>query len=241
MSSSSTLPRNATLHISLDTRTRIETPEGIDLILRPAGLVPRALAFGIDLVIRLLAIGALLLLFSIFDDFGAGLAAIAIFIINWWYMVLFEVLNQGRTPGKRFIGLRVTHDDGTPVGWASSLTRNLLRFVDMLPFGYGIGAISCLSHGEFKRLGDLAAGTLVIHNDLPIKRPVLPDATPVIAPFVLRPDEQRAIMSLAERQSELSQARVQELAAILAEPLRIPPHMALAQVNGMAHGLLGPT
>ncbi|RRV06679.1 RDD family protein [Pseudomonas sp. v388] len=241
MSSSPTLPRNATLHVSLDTRTRIETPEGIDLILRPAGLVPRALAFAIDFGIRALATGVLLLLFSLFDNLGLGLAAIAMFILNWWYMVLFEVLNQGRTPGKRFMGLRVTHDDGTPVGWACSLTRNLLRFVDMLPFGYGVGAISCLNHTAFKRLGDLAAGTLVIHDDLPIKRPVLPDAAPIIAPVVLRLEEQRAILSLAERQGELSEARAHELAAILADPLRVPPNLALEHVNGMARGLLGPT
>ena len=241
MPSPSTPPRNATQHLALDTRTRIETPEGIDLILRPAGLVPRALAFAVDLAIRALAIGALLLLFGLFDDFGAGLAAITVFIVNWWYMVLFEVLNQGRTPGKRFIGLRVIHDDGTPVGWASSLTRNLLRFVDMLPFGYSLGALCCLNQRDFKRLGDIAAGTLVVHDDLPIKRPVLPDATPIIASFPLKLEEQRALLNLAERQSELSEARAQELAAILADPLHVPPHLALAHINGVARGLLGPT
>ena len=62
--------------------------------------------------------------------------ALLLFLVQWWYMVLFEVLNQGRTPGKYWLGLRVVHDDGTPVGWTSSLTRNLLRFVDLLPFGY---------------------------------------------------------------------------------------------------------
>lgn len=59
--------------------------------------------------------------------------------MNWWYMVLFEVLDRGRTPGKRLLGLRVVHDDGTPIDWSSSLIRNLLRFVDMLPTGYGLG------------------------------------------------------------------------------------------------------
>lgn len=233
-------PSNATLHLPLDTRIGIETPEGIDLVLRPAGLVARSLAFAIDLGIRLLAIGALLLVFGLFDSFGMGLAAIALFLVNWWYMVLFEVLNQGRTPGKRIMGLRVVQDDGTPVGWASSLTRNLLRFVDMLPFGYSVGAVSCLNHPMFKRLGDLAAGTLVIHDDTPLKRPALPDALPVVAPFALKLEEQRAVLSLAERQGELSQARALELAAILSDPLRVSPDEALASVNGIARGLLGP-
>lgn len=60
------------------------------------------------------------------------------------------------------------HDDGTPVGWTSSLTRNLLRFVDLLPFGYFLGALSCLANPAFKRLGDLAAGTLVVYQENPL-------------------------------------------------------------------------
>ncbi|KPC27985.1 RDD-like protein domain-containing protein [Pseudomonas syringae pv. cilantro] len=225
----------------LDTRIEIETPEGIDILLRPAGLVSRALAFGIDLAIRAGVIGLLFMLLQLFDKLGMGLAAIAIFLVNWWYMVLFEVLNQGRTPGKRMLGLRVVHDDGTPVDWSSSVIRNLLRFVDMLPLGYSLGAISCLNHPLFKRLGDLAAGTLVIYSDRPAQRPVVPPAEPVIVPFALRLDEQRAVLSLAERQGELSSARAQELAAILAEPLRIPADQAVLHVNGIARSLLGPT
>ncbi len=225
----------------LDTRIEIETPEGIDMILRPAGLVSRALAFAVDLAIRAGVIGILFVLLQLFDKLGMGLAAIAIFLVNWWYMVLFEVLNQGRTPGKRMLGLRVVHDDGTPIDWSSSVIRNLLRFVDMLPLGYSLGAITCLNHPLFKRLGDLAAGTLVIYSDRPALRPVVPHAEPVIVPFALRLDEQRALLSLAERQGELSAARTQELAAILAEPLHIPADKAVGHVNGIARRLLGPT
>ncbi|KTB82371.1 RDD family protein [Pseudomonas syringae] len=240
MSPSPALPRNA-VNRPLDTRIEIETPEGIDMLLRPAGLVSRALAFTIDLAIRAGVIGLLFMLLQLFDKLGMGLAAIAIFLVNWWYMVLFEVLNQGRTPGKRMLGLRVVHDDGTPIDWSSSVIRNLLRFVDMLPLGYSLGAITCLNHPLFKRLGDLAAGTLVIYSDRPALRPVVPHAEPVIVPFALRLDEQRALLSLAERQGELSGARTQELAAILAEPLHIPADKAVRHVNGIARSLLGPT
>ncbi|WP_439849857.1 RDD family protein [Pseudomonas syringae] len=240
MSPSPALPRNA-VNRPLDTRIEIETPEGIDMLLRPAGLVSRALAFTIDLAIRAGVIGLLFMLLQLFDKLGMGLAAIAIFLVNWWYMVLFEVLNQGRTPGKRMLGLRVVHDDGTPIDWSSSVIRNLLRFVDMLPLGYSLGAITCLNHPLFKRLGDLAAGTLVIYSDRPALRPVVPHAEPVIVPFALRLDEQRALLSLAERQGELSGARTQELAAILAEPLHIPTDKAVRHVNGIARSLLGPT
>lgn len=224
----------------LDTRLRIETPEGIDLILCPAGLVARALAFSIDLSMRGVLMLGVYALFSLLDRLGAGLIAIALFLLNWWYPVLFEVLNQGRTPGKQIMGLRVVHDDGTPVGWASSLIRNLLRVVDMLPFGYALGAVASLNHAHFKRTGDLAAGTLVIYRDLPWQRPVLPEAPPLIAPFMLTLDEQRAIIELAERQDQLSSARTHELAAHLAEPLCVHPDQAVTRLNGIARALVGP-
>ena len=103
----------------LDTRRLVETPEGIDLILRPAGLMPRALAFGIDLLIRGAILLAAFIVLGLLGQFGAGLGTILYFLVNWWYPVLFEVLYQGRTPGKKVMGLRVVHDDGTPVGWAA--------------------------------------------------------------------------------------------------------------------------
>lgn len=234
-------PRIASLQTPLDTRYQVETPEGIDLPLRPAGLMPRALAFSLDLLIRGLILGLMFGVLALLGDFGVGLGSILLFVVSWLYMVLFEVLNQGRSPGKHMMGLRVVHDDGTPIGWAASLTRNLLRFVDMLPLGYCIGAVSCLQHPTFKRLGDLAAGTLVIYQEQRLRRPQLPEAMPLRAPFILNLAEQRAILGFAERQSELSPARVQELAAILAEPLSVARSEATVRLNGIARGLLGPT
>jgi uncharacterized RDD family membrane protein YckC len=223
----------------LDTRYQIETPEGIDLHLRPAGLVPRALAFAIDLVIRGLILALMFIVLALLGQFGMGLGTILLFLVTWWYMVLFEVLNQGRSPGKQMLGLRVVHDDGIPIGWAASLTRNLLRFVDILPFGYTLGIISCLNHPAFKRLGDIAAGTLVVYRDAPLSKPQLADAEPLSAPFPLSLGEQRAILGFAERGSQLSAARRAELAALLAEPLQVPAEQAEPRLNGIARGLLG--
>lgn len=234
------LPRNATLPPPLDTRYQVETPEGIDLPLRPAGLMVRALAFAIDLGLRGLLLGLLFSVLAFLGKLGAGLGSILLFAVSWWYMVLFEVLNQGRSPGKQWMGLRVVQDDGTPVGWSASLLRNLLRFVDLLPFGYFLGAISCLQHPTFKRLGDLAAGTLVIYSEQRLTRPDLPDVSPRRPAFALTLTEQRAILGFAERQAELSAARVQELATILAQPLQVPPPQAVAELNGIARSLLGP-
>nr|WP_298145056.1 RDD family protein [uncultured Pseudomonas sp.] len=225
----------------LDTRYQVETPEGIDLVLRPAGLVPRALAFTIDLAIRGVMIGVTYLVLGMLGQFGKGVATILLFLITWWYMVLFEVLNQGRSPGKQMLGLRVVHDDGTPIGWAASLTRNLLRFVDFLPFGYTLGILSCLNHSTFKRLGDMAAGTLVVYRDNPPPRPNLPEAEAVRPAFALNMNEQRAFLGFAERAEGLSLARRAELAAIIAEPLQVPAEQAEQRIHGIARGLLGPT
>lgn len=234
-------PRNAPLSPPLDTRYQVETPEGVDLPLRPAGLMVRALAFAIDLGLRSLVLGALFIALAMLGKLGAGLGSILLFGVSWWYMVLFEVLNQGRSPGKQWMGLRVVHDDGTPVGWSASLLRNLLRVVDLLPFGYFLGAISCLQHPHFKRLGDITAGTLVIYREHSHTRPELPEAQPRRTAFALTLSEQRAILGFAERQGELSRARADELAAILAQPLQVPAAQAVTELNGIARGLLGPT
>ena len=93
------LPRKATLPPPLDTRYQVETPEGIDLPLRPAGLMVRALAFSIDLVLRGLILGLLFIVLAMLGKLGAGLVSILLFGVSWWYMVLFEVFNQGCSPG----------------------------------------------------------------------------------------------------------------------------------------------
>ena len=234
-------PRNASLAPPLDTRHQVETPEGIDLPLRPAGLMVRALAFAIDLGIRGVIMGVLFIALAFLGKLGMGLGSLLLFAISWWYMVLFEVLRQGRSPGKQWLGLRVVHDDGTPIGWSASLLRNLLRFVDLLPFGYFLGALSCLQHPTFKRLGDIAAGTLVVYSERPLSRPQLPDAEPRRSPVPLTLSEQRAVLGFAERQAELSPARVNELAALLAQPLHISAPKAVSELNGIARGLLGPS
>ncbi|WP_371364983.1 RDD family protein [Pseudomonas sp. QL9] len=225
--------------VPLDTRYQVETPEGIDLLLRPAGPVARGLAYLIDLGIRVLMMLAMFILLAFLGQLGTGLGLLLTFLVTWWYMVLFEVLNQGRSPGKQVMGLRVVHDDGTPVGWSASLLRNLLRFADILPFGYTLGLLACLSNPAFKRLGDLAAGTLVIYRDPLPGKPALPQVPAQLPPCPLSLAEQRAFTGFAERSAGLSAARREELAGILAEPLNVPAAQAEARIQGIASGLLG--
>ncbi|WP_295879452.1 RDD family protein [uncultured Thiohalocapsa sp.] len=196
---------------AIDTLRRRETPEGVEITLRLAGPVPRALAFGIDLAIRggvYLALTPLAGLAGI----GTGLLLLALFLLEWLYPVFFE-LHRGATPGKRAMGLLVVHADGTPVAPSASLLRNLLRGVDFLPVLYGVGLVACLVDRDFRRLGDLAAGTLVIHREPPLPA-TLPAHPPLPPPVPLDLATQQAVLAFAERSPRLSPARRAELAAL---------------------------
>lgn len=196
----------------IDTLRILETPEGVELVLHPAGPVPRALALTIDLFVRgllYLALSPLLVL----GGLGLGLALLGAFLLEWFYPVVFEV-SRGATPGKQALGLQVVHEDGTPVGWSASLLRNLLRVVDWLPVFYGIGLVSMLCDRHFRRLGDLAAGTLVIHAEV-AATPGLPARAPEAPPRTLDLPTQQAVLAFAERHARLSDQRQAELAEVL--------------------------
>jgi uncharacterized RDD family membrane protein YckC len=143
----------------IDTYRAIETPEGVELRLRVAGPPARVLAWAIDVVIRLFGYAVVSIPLLFLGRAGIGLFFLVLFLGEWFYPVLFEVYAHGATPGKKLVGLAVVHDDGTPVGWSGALLRNLLRVADFLPVAYGFGLVTMLVHPEFKRLGDMAAGT----------------------------------------------------------------------------------
>ncbi len=221
----------------LDTLREVQTPEGIDLHLPAAGLVPRALAWLIDALIRG-AIYMVLAMVLVFGKTGIGLFLLATFIMEWFYPVLFEVLRQGQTPGKRVHGIAVINDDGTPVNWSASLIRNLLRVVDFLPVMYVFGVISILLTRDFKRLGDLAAGTLVVYQATVIVAATTPEVDSVRPPFALSLDEQQAIIAFAERAESLTDERNHELAQ-LTGPLLEGATQPVQRLYGMAKWLTG--
>jgi uncharacterized RDD family membrane protein YckC len=111
----------------LDTARRIATPEGIELALRLAGPVPRALAWVVDLLLRLAILGVLSMVLGALGGFGMGLFFLAWFFLEWLFPAWCEVNWGGATPGKKALNLIVLHDDGTPVRWPAALARNLLR------------------------------------------------------------------------------------------------------------------
>lgn len=205
---------------NLDTVYHVQTPEGIELQLKIAGFWPRSLAWLLDFLIRAIIYFVLAMILTQFDKLGTGLFLILIFVLEWFYPVLFEVNNQGMTPGKSMLGIQVVNVDATPVNWTPSLIRNILRTVDFLPLLYGLGFLTMLLNQRFQRLGDLAAGTLVVYKPIKNKEIVLPSATSTELTPDLSLKEQQAIISFAERSSSLSTERQHELADILS-PLKI--------------------
>ena len=211
-------------------RLTLDTPEGVQLELTLAGVGSRFTAALIDYLIQgviLLALG-LVLGFGVGLDPGAGGFAAAIFFICFFllftgYDVSFEVLNSGRTPGKRLNGLRVVRESGAPVTFATSAVRNVLRLVDLLPGTYLVGIASILITGRNQRLGDLAAGTLVVrdrrvlHPELRLTRSV---EVPTWDTGAIRPEELDTVAAFLARRDQLDYGARAQLGRELAGRLR---------------------
>ena len=201
----------------LDTLRQVETPEGITLTLRVAGPVARTLAWAIDSLIRYGVLWVLSMILVFLGVAGMGIWLILLFLLEWFYPVLFELYAGGATPGKKALGLQVMLADGAPVDWPGSLIRNLLRAVDFLPLFYGFGLVTMMLSRDFQRLGDLAAGTVVVYREPPLKALSVPPGPALPPPLPLSPVEQQWLMGFAERSPALNPERQQELAAMLAD------------------------
>ena len=150
-------------------RISIVTPEGVTLELGLAGIGSRFVAALVDAFIRLALVVAVLLLVAAFGGTSIGvlqaILVLTMFFAYFGYDVLFETLASGRTPGKRWTGLRVVRKGGGAVGFWSSTIRNLVRLIDAQPgTTYVVGTVSILVTRNNQRLGDLAAGTLVVRE-----------------------------------------------------------------------------
>jgi uncharacterized RDD family membrane protein YckC len=203
-------------HAALDTVVAAETPEGILLELRPAGLSARFYAFLLDFLIRLVLEIVTLLAAAFIGGVGIGFWLVLYFLLEWFYPVFFELSRSGATPGKSVVGIKVVMDDGLPITPAASITRNLLRVADFLPFLFGAAIVSMLLRKDCKRLGDLAAATLVVHQPQRAPKVKLDGVAPVIPVMPLAPRDQAAIVALAARAPTLTGDRLDELAALAA-------------------------
>jgi uncharacterized RDD family membrane protein YckC len=210
---------------SLDDRVTIATPEGIELELILAGVGSRFAAELLDVVVQLGAIFALAIVLGPLGNNGFVLAAylVAVFFIVFAYDIVLETWNRGRSVGKLAAGLRVVRVGGEAEGFLTAAVRNFLRIVDFLPAFYVVGVISILATSRNQRLGDLAAGTLVVRER---RRAVTPAATyippPAPAPYLewdvsaVSPEDVATLRQFLERRLSLTPGARAHLATDLA-------------------------
>ncbi len=154
----------------LDTVVEVEAPEHLAFRARIAGPGRRMFAWVLDLVVRAVVAAVLVLLpLSLasvgLDGFGAGAWLVILFLLDWFYFVACEMITGGRSPGKMALKLRVVRSDGLPITWRESLLRNFVRAADICILPGGVvffGPLVMACDRDFRRLGDLAAGTLVV-------------------------------------------------------------------------------
>lgn len=157
----------------------IKTPEYVSLQFQLAGLGSRTAAFIIDqLILTLVNIAILIVVLILLvgtpssalffatemESMTLAITIIALFLINWGYYFAYEYFSGGKTIGKKIIGIRVIQENGHSITLLSSFIRNFLRIIDMLPANYFIGILMVFFHSKHKRVGDLVAGTIVVHE-----------------------------------------------------------------------------
>ena len=223
----------------------IQTPESVRFQFVLAGVGSRAAAFLVDTVIRYLSILVIFILASllgsllpaldptgIFEKFSKtwllAIAVLAYGMVDLGYFLFFEALWNGQTPGKRKQGLRVIRSNGQPIGWLESAIRNILRAVDMLVGFYPLGLIVIFFSRNNQRIGDYAAGTVVVVEG---KRKAFAgrsrsrDTTSLAHPEIenylalVEPSQYRVLKSFLQRRGEMDEKHRHELARLLAHQL----------------------
>lgn len=164
----------------------VRTVDNLPLPLHAATVGPRLVAAALDALLVLAAAGLLAGVGGALawrrgggtvDPSAMAVTTLAVTLAVWAWPTTFELLDGGRTPGKRVVGLRVTLLDGAPLTASAALTRNLLRAVDALPGFGGLGVLVAWLDPLGRRVGDLVAGTVVVWDDAP-EAPARPDAPP---------------------------------------------------------------
>lgn len=219
--------------VAIDTTAQIETPEHIRFHYQLAGPTRRALAYLIDLAIRVALMFAVVLVMALvnvasgLDGISVGALYVFYFLLDWFYYVLFETIWSGRSPGKRALHLRVVGQDGHSLTVLDSVLRNLLRAADFMPFGYAVGVVVMSRDPLFRRFGDMVAGTVVVFEQpgrLGERLQLSPPPTAAeLEGLPTRPDVSRqeleAIELFLRRRGTLAPLRERELAELLAPQL----------------------
>jgi uncharacterized RDD family membrane protein YckC len=205
------------LSSTIDTVITAETPEGIAISMRAAGFPVRCMAFLIDAAIRYMIVSGLAAALGPGGRVGQGVLLIALFLVLWLYPVIFELTPAAATPGKRVMGIQVIMANGLPLTPAGCLIRNLMRAVDMLPLLYGFAIVSMLLRRDARRLGDLAAGTLVVYRDQSSPTGDFGAGEPLQPHVPLTIRQQTAIAAFGWRVTRLTPERAEEIAVLAAD------------------------
>jgi len=225
------------------TDTEVTSPESVTFTYDLAGLGSRFAALISDVLIQLMLLFAVLVAATgtVYLDLsvylprharGMGLsmwvwAALVIltFLILWGYFVFFEMIWNGQTPGKRLFGLRTVRAGGYPIDLSASAVRNLVRYVDLLPGTYSVGALIMFFSRNWQRLGDYAAGTLVV-RDRPLPTPTAFTTQTgrswqetLAGMERVTPEEYAVVREFLRRRSELERESRADLARRIADPL----------------------
>ena len=224
----------------MDRTLRVRTPESIAFSYELAGLGSRFLAVSIDIALQILVVigivWALAYSYShlphsmvraasrptkIEESLAYAFIAAIIFLIFFGYFIIFESFWNGQTPGKRLMGLRVVRDGGYPADFASIAIRNLIRVGEMTAGLYAISAIVALLSPENKRLGDMAAGTLVVRDARAAKlASLLGEESAAQRPAMLNDDERALIDRFVARRDGMAPGNRAVMAARIAERVR---------------------
>lgn len=234
--------------MELDDRITLAGAEGLDLEVVLAGLGSRVAAALLDLVLQVLAILTLAFLGGLFGDAGVVLVSVGGFLVMLGYPVLAEAFAGGQTVGKRALGLAVVRLDGAPVTFLGASIRNVLRVIDVLPGTYLVGAVAIFVSPRNQRVGDIAAGTLVVQRpragaNAPRSAPLHAGATPgstmapVLSPEVagwdvsaVTAEEVAAVRTFLLRRADLDPGHRANLAQTLA--FQLLPKVAGVPLDG---------
>lgn len=208
----------------MDRSVIVKTPESVAFSYDLAGLGSRFLAVTIDLVIQLLLLAGVIWGAALSKQVRTPATAIVvavIFIIFFGYFIVFEAFWNGRTPGKRLMGLRVVRDAGYPLDITSAVIRNFVRIGEFSLGFYAISALACILSRENKRLGDFAAGTLVV-RDAPVAAPanVRSECEPAARSGMITAQEYALIDRFVARRASLAPPVRVRMAAQLAARVR---------------------
>lgn len=216
----------------------INTPELVAIEMPLAGIGSRFIALLVDYVIWYGALIVLALLAAVLlpgikassrisAQWATAIVIFIVFLFNWGYFTLFEAFWNGRTPGKRVARIRVIQRSGRAIGLFESMARNLVRYIDQIPFFYAVGVIAMFVTKQHQRLGDLAAGTLVV-RDREEQTPLWGESgartftAQIFAPAAPAPEPHMAYTLPATDVAKLSPADLEVLEGFFARRLDMP-------------------